>query len=196
MDLGLSSGTKWAACNVGASKPSDYGLYFQWGDTQGYTASQVGTGDGQKKFAKDWSGYKWNPSHDGKTFTKYTTFNTELELEDDAAHINMGGNWHMPTSMQFQELLDNTTNTWTKQDGVNGRLFTSTKNGKSIFIPAAGIALDGSTKHSGDKCSIWLPELTIPLVYSGMEFFGNSNDAYLAGGTSRYCGYSIRGVIG
>ena len=122
MDLGLPSGTLWATMNVGASKPSDYGLYFQWGDTSGYTAAQVGTGDGQKKFASDWSDYKWgvNPN-----FTKYTTTGATLELKDDAAHANMGGYWHMPTPTQINELISNTTNTWTTQDGVNGRLFTS-----------------------------------------------------------------------
>ena len=66
VDLGLPSGTLWATMNVGASKPSDAGLYFQWGDTQGYTADQVGTGDGKKKFSSDWSDYKWNPSGDGE----------------------------------------------------------------------------------------------------------------------------------
>ena len=63
IDLGLPSGTLWAACNVGASKPSDAGLYFQWGDTKGYTKEQVGTGNGQKKFF--WTDYKWNPNGDG-----------------------------------------------------------------------------------------------------------------------------------
>ena len=53
VDLNLPSGTLWATCNIGASKPSESGLYFQWGDTQGYTKEQIGTGDEQKKFAKD-----------------------------------------------------------------------------------------------------------------------------------------------
>ena len=144
MDLGLPSGTKWATQNVGARKPSDYGLYFQWGDTQGYTADQVGTGDGQKKFATDFSDYKW---YNGSTFTKYTTPGEALELEDDAAYANMGGDWHMPSSTQIQELIDNTTTAWTaSDDGVTGMTFTSTTNGKSIFIPAAGRAFSGSVK--------------------------------------------------
>ena len=96
VDLGLPSGTKWASQNVGARKPSDYGLYFQWGDTQGYTSEQVGTGKGKKKFADDWSDYKWGVS---PNFTKYTTMVATLELEDDAAHVHMGGDWHMPTSI-------------------------------------------------------------------------------------------------
>ena len=122
VDLGLPSGTLWSACNVGASKPSESGLYFQWGDTQGYTADQVGTGDGKKRFALDWSDYKWGET---PNFTKYTTEGATLELEDDAAHVNMGGSWHMPTKEQIQELIDNTKSTWTTKDGVNGRLFTS-----------------------------------------------------------------------
>ena len=106
VDFGLPSGTKWATKNVGARKPSDAGFYFQWGDIKGYTANQVGTGEGKKKFADDWSDYKWNPSGDGKTFTKYTTTGAALELEDDAAHVYMGGNWHMPTPNQINELIN------------------------------------------------------------------------------------------
>ena len=106
VDLGLPSGTKWATQNVGASKPSEYGQYFQWGDTQGYTADEIGTGDGKKIFAKDWSDYK---RISGSTFTKYTTPGDTLELVDDAAHVNMGGDWHTPTPAQYIELLDNTT---------------------------------------------------------------------------------------
>ena len=90
VDLGLPSGTLWATCNVGADKPTDFGLYFQWGDTSGYTADQVGK---DKQF--NWSDYKWNPSGDGKTFTKYNTTGATLELTDDAAHVHMGGSWHI-----------------------------------------------------------------------------------------------------
>ena len=153
-DLGLPSKTLWATCNVGADKPSDFGLYFQWGDTIGYTQDQIGLGVGQKKFA--WADYKWNPSGDGKTFTKYTTEGATLELEDDAANKYMGGDWHMPTPTQISELLNNTTNTWTTQNGVNGYNFTSkTDTSKSIFIPAAGNAWDGSVSYSGDDGCVW-----------------------------------------
>ena len=92
VDLGLPNGTLWVACNVGASKPSEAGLYFQWGDTVGYTKDQVGTGEGQKKFAKDYSDYKWGVD---PNFTKYTKIGDKLELEDDAAHVHMGGDWHI-----------------------------------------------------------------------------------------------------
>ena len=93
VDLDLPSGTLWATMNVGASKPSDAGFYFQWGDTQGYTADQVGLGEGQKKFASDWSDYKFGVY---PNFSKYNTVGATLELADDAANVNMGGDWHMP----------------------------------------------------------------------------------------------------
>ena len=190
VDLGLPSGTLWATCNVGASKPSDCGLYFQWGDTQGYTDVQVKIG---KQFT--WDDYKFNPSGDGKTFTKYTTPGETLELEDDAAHVHMGGDWHMPTSEQIQELIDNTTSTWTMQDGRLGRLFTSKKDGtKSIFIPAAGYAYGGSVYVVGDEADVWSSMLLAGYVFSGQGLSFYSGGAGLSSG-SRYCGFSVRGVI-
>ena len=94
-DLGLPSGTLWATCNVGALKPSDAGLYFQWGDTSGYTASQVGGVNDKKYFG--WRDYKWSIDGSSTNFSKYTTSGATLDLEDDAAHVNMGGDWHMPS---------------------------------------------------------------------------------------------------
>ena len=193
VDLGLPSGTKWATMNVGASKASDAGLYFQWGDTSGYTADQVGTGDGQKKFALDYSDYKWNAS---EGFSKYNTTGAALELEDDAAHVNMGGSWHMPTPDQFQELIDNTTNDWTTQDGVNGRLFISkTDPSKSIFIPAAGNAWDGSVDGSGNVGVVWSSMLSSSNVDRGQGLYFDSGYAGLSDG-SRFGGLSVRGVVG
>lgn len=91
IDLCLPSGTLWATCNVGAEKSTDYGLYFQWGDIQGYTKEQVGTGYKKKEFyLKD---YKWYLSGNIITvkFKKYTIESPTLKLQDDAPHINMGG---------------------------------------------------------------------------------------------------------
>ena len=195
VDLELPSGTLWATCNVGASKPSESGLYFQWGDTQGYTAEQVGTGDGQKKFASDESDYKFGIY---PNYTKYTTTGATLDLEDDAAHANMGGSWHMPTPKQISELINtaNTTSTWTTQDGVNGRLFTSKKDGtKSIFIPAAGYAWDGSVQNSGGGGDVWSSMLGTDDVDYGQNLgFGSGNVVLY--GSYRYDGISVRGVVG
>lgn len=181
-------------CNVGASKPSDAGLYFQWGDTQGYTADQVGTGSGQKKFANDESDYKFGVY---PNYSKYITTDATLDLEDDAAHANMGGNWHMPSLNQIEELLDNTTSTWTtSDDGVNGTTFSSKKDtSKSIFIPAAGFALDGSFYFRGSLVTIWSTELHSVDVDSGQCLICSLDDVGV-GACYRVFGNFVRGVIG
>jgi len=191
VDLGLTSGTLWATMNVGASKPSDTGLYFQWGDTTGYTAEQVGK---DKQF--DWDNYKWSIDGSSSNFSKYKTTGARLELEDDAAYVNMGGTWKMPTPTQIQELLNGTTSTWTKLDGVNGRLFTSkTDTSKSIFIPAAGYASSGSLAYSGSSGVVWSSMLSTGNVYYGqyLGFRSSFVDLYY---NYRYYGFSVRGVLG
>ena len=198
VDLGLPSGTLWATKNVGANKPSDFGLYFQWGDTVGYTKEQVGK---DKQFT--WKSYKWNPSDDSDykfgihpNYTKYTTKGATLELEDDAAHVNMGGSWHMPTPDQIQELIDNTTSTWLESSDVNGRLFTSKKDAsKSIFIPATGVALDGSIILSGKYGYVWSANLYMRGAYGSQCLIFGSEDSGLDG-ESRFYGLPVRGVIG
>ena len=191
VDLNLPSGTLWATCNVGASKPSDVGLYFQWGDTSGYTADQVGK---DKQFT--WNDYKFSIDGSSSNFSKYTTKGATLDLEDDAAHTNMGGSWHMPTPEQCQELIDNTTSEWATQDGVNGRLFTSKKDSsKSIFIPAAGVAWDGSVRIRGDDGSVWSSMLSASNVRYGQSLDFDSDYVGLDG-NDRNGGLSVRGVIG
>ena len=108
----------------------------------------------------------------------------------------MGGDWHMPTNDQIIELLDNKTSTWTAQDGVKGRLFTSKKDEtKSIFIPASGYAWDGSIYNSGKLCYAWSSMLSSKYVNYGMSFnffISRVYESYYY----RSLGFPIRGVIG
>ena len=116
VDLGLPSGTKWATMNVGANSPTDYGLYFAWGETQGYTAEQVGT---DKQFS--WSDYDYALTEDSSyTITKYNATDNKkhLELTDDAAHVNWGGDWHMPNRAQYLELFKETKNGYVTDAGI------------------------------------------------------------------------------
>jgi len=120
-----------------------------------------------------------------------------LKLEDDAANANMGGSWHMPTSDQIRELINETTNTWTTQDGVNGRLFTSKiDTSKSIFIPAAGNALDGSLHDSGSYGDVWSSVLSTNNVISGQYLDFGSGYVRLYSSYVRCNGFSVRGVLG
>lgn len=139
VDLGLPSGTKWAKCNVGASTPEEYGDYFAWGETE-------------PKDNYGWSTYKW---YDESTdqLTKYCTDayygtvdnKTTLEPEDDAATVNWGDDWRIPTQEEWKELLENCTWTWTTENGVNGYIVISS-NGNKIFLPAAGM-YEGSSNN-------------------------------------------------
>lgn len=187
IDLGLPSGTLWATCNVGANKPTDVGLYFQFGDTVGYLKDQIGK---DKQFV--WSDYncRW------KDIFEHATNNAILKLEDDAAHINMGGNWHIPTPKQIKELTTNTISTWTIHNGVNGKMFTSKRDSsKFIFIPAAGMGLGGSVQNSGRYGFIWSSMLNMDDIDYGQDLRFNQYNAYLSSHI-RFVGFSVRGVIG
>jgi hypothetical protein len=154
VDLGLPSGLKWANMNVGAESPEDYGDYFTWGEVTP-----------QSDNAYSWESYKWSNGND-RSITKYCTRSdygndgftdtkTVLDAEDDAAHVNWGGDWRMPTLADFQELIDNTTSEWTTQNGVKGRKFTSKTNSNSIFLPAAGYRWNGELNFAGSHGGYW-----------------------------------------
>ena len=182
--------------NVGANNETDYGLYFAWGETQGYTAEQVGT---DKQFR--WSDYKFNPSGDGSTMSKYnsTDGKTVLDLEDDAVRANWGGSWRMPTETQFQELLNTTyvTNTFISNyqgSGINGRLFTSVANGNTLFIPAAGFAGYGSMYDVGSQGYVWSSSLSGSSVKNGRYLDFGSNGVNVLS-SDRCSGQSVRGVV-
>lgn len=157
VNLDLPSGTLWAKCNIGAETEDGEGLCFQWGDTQGYTEDQVGSGEGQKMF--DWSTYKWIDDPEVPTFTKYTEGGA-LSSEDDAAKANMGGRWCMPTSNNFQELFTNTNQNFVDTEGKVGIQFISKQDSsKYIFIPFAKYFVNDevyqSAPNSENACILW-----------------------------------------
>ena len=199
VDLGLPSGTKWATCNVGASKPEEYGLYFAWGETEGYSGitSEKGFYWGDYKYS---SGQTSSTSTLFKGVTKYNSNSssgtvdnlTVLEQVDDAAYTS-DNTCRMPTKADFEELTANTTSVWETLNGVNGRRFTSKTNGNSIFVPAAGGCFDGSVNGVGSNGGLWSSSLDE----------SNSRDAWGLGFVSdgmgvdygsRYNGLAVRAV--
>jgi uncharacterized protein YjdB len=141
VDLDLPSNTLWATYNVGATKPEEFGDYFSWGETEGCSS----------KNRWDWTTYKWckGTYYSQTKYCTNSTFGyegfvdgkTELEPDDDAAYVNWGPAWRMPSIEQLEELInsDYTTTEWTTQNGVNGYKITSKSNGNFIFLPAAGM---------------------------------------------------------
>ena len=201
VDLGLPSGLKWAKCNVGAEKESDYGIMFAWGQTDNAVATNFVD---SKNYPYSWATYEHcNGSYN--TLTKYNTSTsygenpdhiTTLKPVDDAATQIMGGDWRMPTQDEFQELLDNTDKLWTTINGVNGYKFTSNKEGyqnNSIFIPAAGYCDDGSVYGVGNYGYVWSSSLTASNPRNAWCLYFYSGNCGI-GYCNRYNGLSVRGV--
>ena len=188
VDLGLS--VKWATCNVGATKPEEYGDYFAWGEVE-------------PKDEYSWSTYKWcNGSYN--SLTKYNNSSsygtvdnkTVLEAADDAATANWGGAWRMPTKEEQDELRENCTWTWTTENGVNGYRVTSNKEGytdKSLFLPAAGYRNDSSLYSAGSNGFYCSSSLYTDDPYYAYGLYSGSGYLYWDGITRHY-GQSVRPV--
>ena len=193
VDLELPSATLWATCNIGAKTPDESGYYFAWGETK-------------PKDYYYWNNYEYCIDGYYELLTKYCydeaygaggfrDNKSELLPEDDAATVNWGSSWRMPSLEQMLELYDseNTTSEWTTINGVVGRKFTSNYNSKSIFLPAAG-EYDGSgIDQEGTFGCFWTRDLS-------MEMSCDANQTYISSrGTGdmiegRYIGMSVRPV--
>lgn len=197
VDLGLS--VKWATCNVGADSVHHFGDYFAWGETS-------------TKYYYDITSYKWytikndNGVWNIETIIKYNTnnncgnvdYNTKLDAEDDAATINMGKHWRMPTKDEQEELVAKCIWIWTdnyEETGVAGYIVTSKINGNHIFLPAAGFRDGSDLKLVGASGRYWSSSLYMNL---GNSFY--SCDIYFDSLSlrlfqiSRDVGLSVRGV--
>ena len=185
VDLGLS--VKWATCNVGANNPEDDGDYFAWGETE-------------PKDVYDWSTYKWCNGSE-TTLTKYNTSRsygtvdnkTTLEMSDDAARANWGGEWRMPTDEEMTEVREQCTWTWTAQYGVKGYKVTSKNNGNSIFLPAAGYCLDGLLYYGSLYGCYWSSSLSTGGPDYACKLSFDSGSVYWDV-SNRYSGRSVRPV--
>lgn len=134
VDLGLPSGTLWAKCNIGATEAEEYGYYFRWGMTEPQYTEIVPYFD---------SGYSIYNTSGGLT---------ELKPEHDAAYVQWGSDWRMPSKDQFNELIDSryTTCTRTTYNNVYGLLIVSKVEGyvgNSIFLPAGGYGYNTATSY-------------------------------------------------
>ena len=169
VNLGLS--VKWANCNLGASKPEEYGDYYAWGDTDLYyesidSQSGITIWKKGKENGFNWKNYKWcNGS--SKSLTKYNynflygivDHKNMLDNEDDAARVKLGGKWRIPTDDEWKEPIDNCDWSWTKQKGVNGLLMTSKINGASIFLPATSTQSTTDFSATGKVGEYWCSSL-------------------------------------
>ena len=155
IDLGLPSGRLWADKNVGAEKETDYGRYFQWGDTVGYNDASHSNWENcpgnDEKSMERWDGENLNIVTGMEDSTKI------LKPEVDAATVNMGSEWRMPTIEDCTELMNNTNYEVAEINGVKGEKFIHKNDpSKYIFLPFAGFAADGSFGGQGVGGDVWI----------------------------------------
>ena len=175
VDLGLPSGTKWAKYNIGASKETEYGDLFGWGCTSPYRLNGTTSLD-----------------NTGNYTTSYANkIQTDLKGTTDAATVNWGRGWKMPTKAQFDELIANCTSEWTQIGGVNGRKFTSKKNNSYIFFPAAGYVNGASLGARGSNGNYWSSSFDSSASAWVLGFHSSGQNV---GALYRYYGCSVRAV--
>ena len=175
IDLGLPSGTKWACCNVGADKPEAYGDYFAWGETQTKNV------------------YNQNSS----TANIINCNNEDLNISGtgyDAARVNWGTPWQMPTLDVFKELQNNTTCEWTTLNGVNGTRITGS-NGGFIFLPASGYKTGEESKSMGTWGAYWVSSINWWIIAQCDCFHFSSSIELEPSINFGYDGLPIRPVI-
>ena len=186
VDLGLPSGTLWATCNIGASSPEEYGDYFAWGETttkNNYVSETYKYRDEADMYIK------YNSlSEYGRVDNK-----TTLEPSDDAATANWGSDWCMPTQKQFQELNDKCTWTWTTKNGKNGYEVKG-PNGKSIFLPTAGITHGTTIVTDGSFGQYWSSSRKDRPWSPALFLFFKKDSVEPNSWTPRYFGHSVRPV--
>lgn len=210
VDLGLPSGLKWAAWNVGATKPEESGLYFAWGEDKGYVVTRgelqdesqglytavITNADGTettKTFASDYSDYE---HYENGAYTKYNDTDglTTLENEDDGCYLTEKA-MRMPTYDDCVELVENTTSAWTENynnSGINGLTLTSKTNGNSIFVPAVGCVDSGVLGVFGLHGYLWSSSLSSSDEQAFR--FGGKSSALSIGGVSRFGAFPLRAV--
>lgn len=180
VNLGLSSGTLWADRNVGAKEPEDYGCYFAWGETE-------------TKSRYSWNTYKWCDGS-STSINKYSSDDSLYLLlpEDDAAAVNMGLDWRMPTAEEQKELIEECSWIWTTKHGTKGYKVVG-PNGNSIFLPASGYCVDSHIDNTGTHGSIWSSSLANGASYNAKEvyFYSDSVDYK---NTFRFYGLTVRAV--
>lgn len=160
VDLGLS--VYWASCNIGAEKPEDSGNYYAWGETAPKT-----------KF----------------TLSNYAYYNSDTQqfieigsnicgTQYDAATVNLGSDWRLPTKEEMKELIDNCTWEWVQLNGINGYRIIG-KNNNSIFLP----------NYSTNRDFYYWTGTNCICLWGQSDYYNITS-----GGSYSYRGFSIRPV--
>jgi len=187
VDMGLPSGTLWCDRNVGAKFPEDYGAFFSWGNTDSHYPNRD-----NMDWGDDDDGFDY--SFDSDTYEKTAGYKLEgnIDMAHDAARVNMGEPWQMPTEEQIKELFDNCD--WVRKtiNGINGYIVTSKINGNVVFFPASGYGGGTTWNNRGAYGDYWSSSWSSARFARGLGFY---SDGVNPQGTSyRYYGFAVRPV--
>ena len=177
VDLALPSGLLWCEHNVGATTPYEHGLYFSWGNVEGHAEG---------------SGYDFSDAVYAQTAGAALTGNIAVGNTYDMARHNMGAPSRLPTSGEFQELVNNCTSEWTDEDGVTGRRFTSNINGNSVFFPASGYYNGTTLYNRGSNGYYWSSTYNSETNARSLSF--DSSEVNPTGSYYRRLGFTVRAV--
>ena len=197
------NGPYWATTNIGAEKPEDYGYYFWWGDTVGYTRE----GDAWVATDGSSSNFSFSESNVPTTEMYYDTLQSEgwivsqdgvyvLAPAHDAAHVKWGGNWRMPTYAEQSALINNCDWIWASKNGVNGCEVRGRGDyaSNSIFLPCSGSGNGTLLYFSGSYGDYWSSVPSSGIYYSLDLYFSSSGHS--SASSSRRLGFPVRPVQG
>lgn len=187
VDMGLPSGTLWCDRNVGAKFPEDYGAFFSWGNTDPHYPNRD-----NMDWGDDDDGFDY--SFDSDTYEKTAGYKLEgnIDMAHDAARVNMGEPWQMPTEEQIKELFDNCD--WVRKtvNGINGYLVTSKINGNAIFFPASGGGYGTTWSHRGARGYYWSSSWYSARLARVLGFYSGGVYPQFTG--DRFNGFAVRPV--
>ena len=196
VDLGLPSGTLWASCNLGANTPDGYGDYFAWGETEPksyYDCDNYRYCHGCE--VDDDMNYISMTKYCPDSYYGYNGFTDDLTIllpDDDAATVNMGEGWRIPTYEEWEELMNNTSHSfYTTSNEVNGLLLTAT-NGAKLFLPATGF-ISNMLCCAGSRGAYLTKSLDNDAPYNAWELLFSSEGAMMTSGL-RFLGQSVKAV--
>lgn len=189
VDLGLPSGNLWATCNLGAKKPEEYGNYYMWGSVENNSKSYCVWSTTPFNGGSNSYDYEYWQNHINEIIDN----NNVLLIDNDVAHAELNGHWQIPNKDDYQELIDYTTSKFITYNKVKGRLFTSSKNNNTLFIPAAGFRCENKINLDDTRGYVWSSQLSEDDWRDSLYLYLRDNEVSI-GVNYRQYGLSIRPI--